>query len=88
MTAGTLLAVRVMVQDVWDAVTLELPADTSLAELKRRALERVHVPRDPALYDVKFRGALLQPEERTLGELGVVPNAALIILPRRRRAVR
>lgn len=88
MTTATLMPVRVMVQDVWESITLEVASETEVAELKRQALERVHVTRDPDNYDVKFRGALLQPEERSLADLGVVPNAALIVLPRRRRPVR
>lgn len=88
MTTASFMPVRVMVQDVWDGITLELSSETPVAELKRLALERTHVTREPALYEVKYRGALLQPEERSLAELGVVPNAALIVLPRRRRPVR
>ncbi|HEX5387235.1 MAG TPA: hypothetical protein VFW66_11075 [Gemmatimonadales bacterium] len=82
------LPVRVMVPDVWDEVELLLPASASLGELKRRALERTRVARDPAEYVVKFRGAEQPDEARTLAETGVVPNAALIVLPRRRRPVR
>jgi hypothetical protein len=77
-----------MVQDVWDEIMLELPSATPLAELKRRALELTRVNRDPGGYVVKFRGAELRDESRSLADLGLVPNGALIVMPRRRRPVR
>ena len=86
MTA--VLPVRVTVQDAWDEVLLELPGSTSLAELKRQALEATRVRRDPAGYVLKFRGAELGDESRSLADAGVVGNGALIVMPRRRRPVR
>lgn len=83
-----ILPVRVMVQDAWDEVLLELPAATPLAELKRRALEATRVIRDPDDYVLKFRGAELSDEFLSLADAGLVPNGALIVLPRRRRPVR
>ena len=53
------LPVRVMVQDAWDEVRLDLPSSTPLTEVKRRALEATRVIRDPAAYVLKFRGAEL-----------------------------
>ena len=82
------LPVRVMVQDAWDEVRLDLPGATSLSEVKRRALEATKVVRDPATYVLKFRGAELLDESRSLAQAGVVPNGALIVLPRRRSPVR
>ena len=82
------LAVRVMVEDAWDEVFLELPEGTSLAELKRQALERTYVMRNPSDYLLKYRGAALSDETRSLSEAGLVQNAALIVLSRRRRPVR
>ena len=82
------LPLRVMVEDVWDEVFLELPPETGLTELKRRALEATHVTQSPSDYMIKFRGAALADESRSLTEAGLVPNAALIVLARRRRPVR
>jgi hypothetical protein len=82
------LAVRVMVEDAWDEVFLELPPETPLAELKRQALELTHVTRNPSEYLLKYRGAALSDESRTMSEAGLVPNAPLIVLARRRRPVR
>ena len=82
------LRLRVTVQDAWDEIPLDLPPATSLAELKRLALEATKVNRDPDGYVLKFRGAELFDESRSLADAGLVPNGALIVLPRRRRPVR
>lgn len=82
------LAVRVMVEDAWDEVFLELPGGTPLAELKRQALELTHVTRNPSDYLLKYRGAALSDESRSMSEVGLVQNAPLIVLARRRRPVR
>jgi len=82
------LPVRVMVEDVWDEVQLELPSTTPVGEIKRQALVATHVRRDPSHYVLKYRGAELSDESRSAEEVGLVPNGALIVLSRRRRAVR
>ena len=79
---------RVTVQDAWDEVPLDLPPATSLAELKRAALDATRVRRDPDEYVLKFRGFELLDESRSLADAGLVPNGAVIVLPRRRRPVR
>jgi hypothetical protein len=77
-----------MVEDAWDEVFLELPDGTLLSELKQQALQLTHVTRNPSEYLIKYRGAALSDESRSLAQVGVVPNAALIILAKRRRPVR
>jgi hypothetical protein len=81
--------VRVMVTDVWDHVVLPVDAGTTVAELKRRALEgarpRALVSLDA--YIVKFRGAAVLDENVTLGTLGAPPNSPFIVLSRRRQPV-
>jgi hypothetical protein len=84
----SVLPLRVMVEDVWDDVFLELPTDTPVAEIKRQALALTRVRRDPAEYVLKYRGAELSDESRSLADAGLVPNGALIVLSRRRRPVR
>ena len=85
--SGT-LPLRVMVQDAWDEVQLDLPDSTPLGEVKRQALKATRVMRDPSGYVLKFRGAELSDESSSLADAGLVPNGALIVLPRRRRPVR
>ncbi len=77
-----------MVQDAWDEVPLDLPPATSLADLKRIALDSTKVVRPADEYVLKFRGAELFDESRSLADVGLVDNGALILLPRRRRPVR
>ena len=84
----TLLPLRVMVQDVWDEVFLEISDDLPLSEVKRQALDLTRVKRDPSEYILKFRGAQLSDESVSIARSGLVPNGALIVLPRRRRPVR
>jgi hypothetical protein len=82
------LPLRVMVHDVWDEVKLDVPASTSVGEVKRLALARARVTRDPDAFLVKYRGAEMQDEGRSLAEEGILANAPLIVLSRRRRPVR
>jgi hypothetical protein len=84
----SVMPLRVMVEDVWDEVLLELPTTAPVGEIKRQALARTRVRRDPSDYVLKFRGAELSDESRSLTEAGLVPNGALIVLNRRRRPVR
>ena len=77
-----------MVQDAWDQVKLDLPATTPLAEVKRQALQATRVTGNPDAYLLKFRGAELEDESRSLADAGLVSNGALIVLRRRRRPVR
>jgi hypothetical protein len=81
-----LVPVRVMVTDAWDAVPLRLPASATLGELKLQALEATRVTRDPSGYLVKYRGAEVA-DGLSLDQAGVVPNAGLIVLSRKRRPV-
>jgi hypothetical protein len=84
----SVLPLRVMVEDVWDEVFLELPDELPVSEVKRQALELTRVREDPSEYVLKFRGAELSDESVSLRNAGLVPNAALIVLARRRRPVR
>jgi hypothetical protein len=85
---ATTIPVRIRVQDAWNEVALDLPPDTTVRELKLRALESFRNRNDPDGYVVKFRGAELIDEGHTLTDADIVANAALIVLPRRRRPVR
>lgn len=84
----SVIPLRVMVEDVWNEVFLELPTETPVAEIKRQAFALTHLKRDPAEYVLKYRGAEVSDESRSLADAGLVPNGALILLSRRRRPVR
>ncbi len=82
------IPLRVMVHESWDDVSLEAAPDSTIGDLKRQALAATHAARDADAYEVKFRGALMSDESQTLATAGVVPNAQLIVLSKRRQPVR
>ena len=82
------LPVRVMLTDVWDEFHLDLAPETLLRDVKQQVLDLGRVTDDSSNYVVKFRGAQLLDEGKSLADLGIVKNAALIMLPRRRQPVR
>lgn len=89
MTAATALDLRVAVPDVWDIVRLSAEEDWTVRQLKTEALGRATGRQLTAAdYVVKFRGALVIDESRTLGDLGVPNRGSLIVLPARRQPVR
>lgn len=77
-----------MVHDAWDEVSLPWQADTALGTLKLAALEITRVSGPPDAFVLKFNGAELRDESATIAASGVPENGALILLRRRRRAVR
>jgi len=79
----TAIPLRITVLDTWDEVRLAVPTGMTVAEVKSRALDAAQVAMPPGDYLLKFRGAEV-PEEATVAEAGLVPNGALIVLPRRR----
>ena len=80
---------RVTVLDGWKVVTLEPRANTKVAAVKQLALAAAGIAADRAAdYVVKYGGALVANESRSLSELRVPDGAALVVLPARRRAVR
>jgi len=82
------LWVRVLVADTWDAIEIAASPAAMVRDIKCEALRRAGVKGPPDGYLVKFRGAELWEDGRTLGDAGVVDNAGLIVLARRRRPVR
>lgn len=81
--------VRVWVTDVWDAVSLDVTPEWTVARLKAEALHRATGRTvDPARYVVKFRGGPLLDESRTLADLNAAAQAPFIVLPARRQPVR
>ena len=82
------IPVRVMLTEVWDEFRLDLPSETPLSQLKQQVLDLSRLPHDVAKYVIKYRGAQLTDEGKSLADLGIVKNAALIMLPRRRQPVK
>ena len=82
------LAIRVTLLDTLDALDLEVPPTTPVAEVKKAALARSGIRRPAAEYMVKYKGAELFEGGKTLADAGVVAGGALIVLLRRRIPVR
>jgi hypothetical protein len=78
------LQLRVRVLEAWNDIVLDVPGATLIGDIKRRALDAAHVTADPAGFVVKFRGAALRDEARSVADAGVPDDAALIVLRRHR----
>ena len=84
----SLVPVRIMVLDIWDGFGFEVPPEMPIAELKARALATARIQDHPNEYLIKFRGAEVREDGETVAGAGVVPNAELIVMRRRRVPVR
>jgi hypothetical protein len=89
MTAASGLGLRVAVPDVWDIVEVQAGDDWTVAQLKSEALGKATGRQlRPTDYIVKFRGAEVFDEAKSLRDLGVPDRGSLIVLPARRQPVR
>ena len=85
----TTLRLRVTVVDAWRVCPLEAKANEKIGAVKQRALAAAHIaPARAAGYVVKYGGALIANEARSLADIGVPDGAALVVLAGHRRAVR
>jgi hypothetical protein len=83
------MPVKVTVADNWETFAFDAAADQTVAGIKAKALTLSRIATDRfANYEVKFGGAAVRDESRTMGALGVKDGSAFIILSKRRRAVR
>lgn len=88
MTTGP-RRVRVWVPEVWDVVQLTVDPQQSFASIKAAALDQaVGARARPDRYQLKYRGALMTEEHRTVADADLPDNAPLIVLPANRRPVR
>ncbi len=88
MSDGADVRLNVTVPDVWDTVTVTVSPTTALGDVKVEALEEALGRRpDASAYLLKYRGAEVLDESRTVGDLGIPSGAPLIVLPRQRRPV-
>ena len=79
---------RVRVLDQWEDIVMDLPSTTSISAVKESALAAVHITEDAANFVIKFRGAAIGDEARSLGDEQVPSDAGLIVMRRRRVPVR
>jgi hypothetical protein len=89
MTASAPVHLRVTVTDAWDTVALDAAPETTVRDLKARALfAATGRTLDPRAYVMKFRGAPVLDEDLTVARLGLADGAPLIVLPARRHPAR
>lgn len=81
------LPIRVMVHEVWDEIPMAVSASTTVREIKQRALSAARIVESADAFQVKFRGAAMADESRTVAESGFPAGAPLIVLRRLRRPV-
>lgn len=81
------LPLRIMLPDVWNHLPLMFSDSTTVGDVKRKALSMARLTGNPDQYVVKFRGAEVA-DAATLAEAGIVADANLIVLRRRRQPVR
>ena len=85
----SLITVRVRGAEVWDGVRVEASASTPVRNVKQAALAVLMPDVDtPDLFVVKLLGSELRDENLSLFDAGVKNGATLLVMSRRRHAVR
>jgi len=82
------MRIRVWVTDVWDNLDLPVTPEYTFEQVKEEGLAATTgATVDASRYQVKYRGALITDEHRTLADAKVPDGAPMIILPANRRPV-
>ena len=88
-STDNLLTIKVRGAEVWDAVRVEAIASAAVRDVKHAALAVLMPDVDmPDGFVVKLHGAEIGNENLSLREAGVKDGATLLVMSRRRRAVR
>ena len=82
------VTLRVRLHEAWDDINIAVPPQTTVGELKRQVLTIAGDATPPGEFAVKFRGVELRDEQQSVADARIPDGAALIVLRRRRRAVR
>lgn len=83
------IGIRVQVAEVWDAVRMEVPAETSVAVVKERALQALMPDAEYAEdFATKLAGWEILDENESLTAVGVTDGSILLIASRRRTPVK
>jgi len=86
---AAVIAVRVEMPEVWDAVRIEAPVSEPVVALKVRALAVLYPDADfHEAFVVKLHGCEVLDENASLGDIGAVAGSTLLVMFRRRRPVR
>lgn len=85
----SIMTLRVRGAEVWDAIRVEASSAMPVRNVKQAALGVLMPEVDtPDLFVVKLQGAEIRNEGLTLAEAGVKNGATLLVMSRRRHAVR
>ena len=82
------VTLRVRLHEAWDDINIAVPPQTTVGELKQQVLTIAGDATPPGEFAVKFRGVELRDEQQSVADARIPDGAALIVLRRRRRAVR
>ncbi|MEP7087578.1 MAG: hypothetical protein ABI884_09600 [Gemmatimonadota bacterium] len=82
------ITIRVEVPERWDVALISAAPASSVAEVKRVALDHVSPADDAAEYVIKLRGFEVLDENVTLASAGARDGSIFLLTHRRRRPVR
>ena len=86
---GTPITVRVEIPEQWDVVVVEASPSTTVAEVKRAAVQALLAPLTaPDDLLIKLRGFEMLNEQQSLADVGAVDGSIFLATFRRRRPVR
>ncbi|MGH7524192.1 MAG: hypothetical protein ACREK8_07795 [Gemmatimonadales bacterium] len=74
--------------ETWSDVVLHLSPSTPISRVKQLALDAAHIDDEPSRFLVKFRGAEVRDESRSLSDEQVPPEGAMIVMRGHRMPVR
>jgi len=87
--AADSFVIRGQVHEAWDAVRLQVSANTTMAAVKQAALAALMADeRDPAAYMAKVGGTEIRDESQPLRAVGVRAGTTVLVHARRRRPIR
>jgi hypothetical protein len=82
------MTVRVEVPEVWDTIKADVAPETTVAELKVKALDVLYPFGAAPEFVVKLRGFEVLDEGMSLHDVGAVDGSIFLLTHRRRRPVR
>ena len=85
---GTPMTVRVEIPEQWDVVVVEASPSTTVAEVKRAAVDALLPATTPDDLVIKLRGFEVLNEQVSLADAGAVDGSIFLAMFRRRRPVR
>ena len=85
---GAALNLRVEIPELWDVVRVSAASGSSVADVKRAALDALTPGADPTRYVMKLRGIEVLDESEGVEAAGARDGSIFLLPHRRRRPVR